>query len=303
KRQRTDHRDSLEYQLEERARVEEEQEREDERLWQQHQAAKYRDWEWWLVDNCPRPRSRRLQTTLVMAQAGAAEQVTCSVPLARNRPIELQLRIQEVADAQDDESVDELASSALSTEEAYRAWRGGGLTDDAARTMVGEDMMGMFMAQRMVKEDPGHDVGQAAEASQGSGMQPLAISAAGLAVDTLTVDEMLPLRAGLEDDGNMFRRFPDWDMERRIPIMGACLGRLTTSWRTEEKTLRHARAVVRDMAKRVTREDVMSLEPDKKAVKTRGTFAMADMQRFAAFLSQEVPAWSCVSIVELVVEL
>ena len=162
----------LEGQLEERAREEAEQAQNDARLWEQHQAAKYRDWEWWVVENCPPPMTRRLQTTLVLTQAGSAEQVTCSVPLARNRPVELRLCIREVSGELTAEQVNEREAAPMTTEEVYRSWRGGGLTDAAARALVGDEMMAMFMAQQMVEDEAGPEAAQGDIPSQGSIDQP-----------------------------------------------------------------------------------------------------------------------------------
>ena len=82
------------------AREEEEaaQRCQDEALWEQHRAAAYRDWEQWEVANFVPSGPKRLRVALRLQQGGAAEQVVCSVPLARGLPIEIGLVVHEQAE-------------------------------------------------------------------------------------------------------------------------------------------------------------------------------------------------------------
>ncbi|CAE7333489.1 pol [Symbiodinium necroappetens] len=161
KQQKREDRNSEDYQLQERAREEEAQERADEALWQQHVAATYRDWEWWVVQTCPPSRPRRLQASMMIAQGSAGERVTCSIPLARGRPIDIRLSLREV---QEDQQAEDLGSGLATgsgmeenlesrTMALYRAWMGGHVDQAGVQAIVGDEMMGMFWAQRMVEED------------------------------------------------------------------------------------------------------------------------------------------------------
>ena len=161
KQQRREDRNSEDYQLQERAREEEAQERTDEALWQQHVAATYRDWEWWVVQTCPPSRPRRLQASMTIAQGSAGEQVTCSIPLARGRPLDIRLSLREV---QVDQQAEDLGSGLATGSEKeenlesrtmalYRAWKDGHVDQEGVQAVVGDEMMGMFWAQRMVEED------------------------------------------------------------------------------------------------------------------------------------------------------
>ena len=73
-------------QQEERAKEEDEQARHDECLYEQHLAAQYRDWEWWVVDNSPPPVPRRLRMVLTVTHGSVSEAVSCSVPFGTRAP-------------------------------------------------------------------------------------------------------------------------------------------------------------------------------------------------------------------------
>ena len=84
-------------QQEERAREEDEQAQQDECLYEQHRAAQYRDWEWWVMAHYPPPVPRRLRTVLTVSHGSGSEAVSCSVPLARGHPVELRINLAEQA--------------------------------------------------------------------------------------------------------------------------------------------------------------------------------------------------------------
>ncbi|CAE7617409.1 zc3hc1 [Symbiodinium sp. KB8] len=185
KQLKSEDRNSEEYQLQERAREEEAQEREDEALWQQHLAATYRDWEWWVVQTCPPSRPRRLQASMMVAQGSAGEQVTCSIPLARGRPIDIQLSLREVQ-VEEDQQTNGLGSGQAAgtgkeenldsrTMALYRDWLAGRVEESTVQALVGDEMMGMFWAQRMVEEDGDGSQSSTPRPAQRteSGLQPM----------------------------------------------------------------------------------------------------------------------------------
>ena len=149
----------LEQQLAARELEEAEQARQDEMLFLRHQGARYRDWEQWEVLNCGPSKPRRLQASLSVVHGTAAEQITCSVPLARGRAIDRRIQLHE-RDGDDSEGVPAQAAeaargSALSEAEymhVYREWLQGRMSERAVEQMVGAEMVAMFQAQRLVED-------------------------------------------------------------------------------------------------------------------------------------------------------
>ena len=65
----------------------------DEALWRSHEAAAFRDWEQWTVLSTPPSRPRRLRATVVLQHGDCCE----SLCLAKGRPVELKIKLGEVA--------------------------------------------------------------------------------------------------------------------------------------------------------------------------------------------------------------
>ncbi|CAE7292934.1 pol [Symbiodinium necroappetens] len=148
----------LEQQLEARAREEEDQARQDEMLFLRHQGARYRDWEQWEVLNCGPSKPRRLQASLSLVHGESAEQITCSVPLARGRAIDLRIQLHErggdesgVAPTQVEDTARGPVLSEAEYMHMYREWMQGRVSEEALEQMVGAEMVAMFQAQRLVE--------------------------------------------------------------------------------------------------------------------------------------------------------
>ncbi|CAE7895606.1 unnamed protein product, partial [Symbiodinium microadriaticum] len=175
RRQKQREADDLAKQLEEREQEEVEQARQDELLFLRHQGARYRDWEQWEVLHCEAPKPRRLQASLAVVHGTAAEQITCSLPLARGRAIDLRIQLHERAGDDSDEAPTGATAaargSAMSEAEylhVYTEWLQGRMTAMAVEQAVGTEMFAMFQAQRLVEDTNrmGSD-GLQAMASQG----------------------------------------------------------------------------------------------------------------------------------------
>ena len=167
-----------ERQQEAREQEEAEQARQDELLWLQHAASAYRDWEQWTVANHVQSPPRRLRAVIRLGHGVAAQQVACSVPLARGRPVELVVGLSEVAgDAvvgdepsvcpvppapalpgptpgEEDRHVHGSPPDAEARHvQGYTEWRAGRLSDEQVEQQFGSEMAAMFRAQQLVELD------------------------------------------------------------------------------------------------------------------------------------------------------
>ena len=165
-------------QQEERAQEEDEQAQQDECLYEQHRAAQYRDWEWWVVANYPPPVPRRLRAVLTVSHGSGSEAVSCSVPLARGHPVELRINLAEQAGEPllTPEQMEEhrrldmqpapVQSPATGSQDPpnslpqdaqcqsrYVAWRDGQLSNHQVAAELGEDMVALFWAQWLVETE------------------------------------------------------------------------------------------------------------------------------------------------------
>ena len=167
-----------ERQQEAREREEAEQARQDELLWLQHDASAYRDWEQWTVANHVQSPPRRLRAVIRLGHGVAAQQVACSVPLARGHPVELVVGLSEVAGdtvvsdvpsgcpvplaptlpgprtGEDDRQVHGSPHDAEARHvQGYKEWRAGQLSDEQVEQQFGSEMAAMFRAQQLVELD------------------------------------------------------------------------------------------------------------------------------------------------------
>ena len=151
-------------QQDDREREEAVQEMEDEALYRQHCASVYRDWEWWEMEHCPRPTPRRLRAVLTVVHGSSSESLSCSVPLARGRPVDLHVSLSEQEGEAPVTTATEGGGAAPSTVEGgvsadvahqarYQAWRDGELSNHDVARELGEDMLGVFWAQWMVDSE------------------------------------------------------------------------------------------------------------------------------------------------------
>ncbi|OLQ00668.1 Retrovirus-related Pol polyprotein from type-2 retrotransposable element R2DM [Symbiodinium microadriaticum] len=170
-----------EQQQEDREKEEELQAKIDEALYQQHLAAKYRDWEQWEVLNCPREPPRRLRMTVALSHGEAAEQVSCSVPMARGRPVDLRVQLHEISGQVEGlgESTPSETTGWQMTEadymRAYHAWLDGKMSDEDLERQVGSEMVAMFQAQKLVESEAGPHQGvpEGVAPMDGEGMRGL----------------------------------------------------------------------------------------------------------------------------------
>ena len=148
----------------------------DEALWEQHKAARYRDWEQWEVANFVPAAPKRLRVALQLRQGGAAEQVVCSVPLVRGRPIELGLTLHEQAGASGDVAGPVVADGAGGTVAAavearhvagYDEWKAGRSTEEQVVQQFGAEMLAMYKAQYLVEQDSGYEEAGLSQGSEG----------------------------------------------------------------------------------------------------------------------------------------
>ena len=163
-------------QQDEREEEEAAQGRQDEALWEQHRAARYRDWEQWEVANFIPSAPKRLRVALRLQQGGAAEQVVCSVPLVRGRPIELGLTLHEQAGASEDVSgplvADDAGGTVAAAVEArhvagYDEWKAVRSTEEQVVQQFGVEMLAMYKAQYLVERDSGYEEEGLTQGSEG----------------------------------------------------------------------------------------------------------------------------------------
>ena len=168
----TEERKGKEAQQEEWEQAEAQQAVRDEEQYEQHRAAVYRDWEWWLIQHPPPALPRRLRTVLTVSHGTASEVVACSVPLARGRPVDIQLNLREyVEPTPTGEDNGETGTGVATGEGAsgstcrdhwpglpgdglyqqrYEAWGRGELSNHDVTTELGSGMLDMFWAQWLV---------------------------------------------------------------------------------------------------------------------------------------------------------
>ncbi|CAE6933060.1 unnamed protein product, partial [Symbiodinium sp. KB8] len=147
----------------EREQEEMEQSARDEELYRQHQAAVYRDWEWWLIQNPPSPMQRRLRTVVTLTHGNASECLSSSVPLVRGQPVEIHFSLteQQVAREIPGDRVAptaEMGSDPGQPDERlhhrrYVDWCRGLITNHEVVAELGDTMLDMFWSQWLVETD------------------------------------------------------------------------------------------------------------------------------------------------------
>ena len=187
-----------EAQQEDRAQAEAAQEVEDEALYRQHCASVYRDWEWWEMAHCPQPTPRRLRAVLTVVHGSSSESLSCSVPLARGRPVDLHVSLSEQEgevlprpeddkpETRSDGTGDGVEMEGI-LQTRYNAWRDGELSNHDVTRELGEDVLGVFWAQWMVDSEEVERV----ESLQARGLEGLPAEEQGLEGSrTTTPDRM-----------------------------------------------------------------------------------------------------------------
>ena len=175
--------------LEARAEVERTQAEADAALYESHEAARYKDWENWVVLNEPvRPKRRRLLVDVRpgsapgQAQTGTGHRTSVELPsgsgdfhmiLQVQRTAELNLEHAMPGDTERGTNPGGPDINSEIYERAYQEWKGGKLSDDLVRRLFGEDWLFLFGVNR--DGLPGDTVppqGPAGTATGGAGTEP-----------------------------------------------------------------------------------------------------------------------------------
>ena len=144
-----------------REQEEAEQATRDEELYQQHQAATYRDWEWWLLQNPPPPMRTRVRTTVTITHGNASECLSSSVPLVRGQPLEIHFSLTEQqvpVEPPTDRGVPSMEVSQGQLEERlvqrrYEDWCRGLLSNHEVEQEFGTTMLDLFWSQWLVETE------------------------------------------------------------------------------------------------------------------------------------------------------
>ncbi|CAE7232723.1 unnamed protein product, partial [Symbiodinium sp. CCMP2456] len=187
--------DERQRQQEEHDREMEEQAKEDERLYQAHQGAVYKDWENWEVANyVPGPPRQRMVKVRVQQALGNGDMVChdlqCCLPHGRGLPSVL-VSMEDVMEATRT-SVGPSEPSQPDLSEGYRQWKLGRVTDDWVRAAFGAEILCLYHAQLLADEEENN-------AGNGDvcGRDPAGRRVPSTAVDSVrsegaTGDEMVP---------------------------------------------------------------------------------------------------------------
>ncbi|CAE7805140.1 pol [Symbiodinium sp. CCMP2592] len=155
------------------------QNEQDQELYRAHQAAQYQAWEDWVLLSTPSDRPRRQRVRFTVQHAGGTSAVACELPMARGRPFQVSMVVEEVEDPIQGGADRGRPSGAGSVDTggkgnprertdgtegrglkrpahevdkdisaAYVDWKQGVISDDQAIQLVGEHCYVAFLAQK-----------------------------------------------------------------------------------------------------------------------------------------------------------